>query len=97
MITATIGSTYFSGNSLCPKHDTVIRFETWGELSEKERKTVRTIEYWKTEEELASREHVRYRTRGRKGTSSFPRKVFEMTRFETHEAMVEAYAKGGGA
>lgn len=90
-IQAVVGAVFLSGNSLYPRTDTVLRIEKWEELSATERRLVRTVEYWKSEGELAARDYVRFATRGRKGTDVSPRHVFEGTRYATHEDMVTAY------
>ncbi len=93
-MTVAVGMVLLSGNSLYPEQDKVLRIETWAQLSADEQRVVRTIEYWKTEDDFAAREYVRYATRGRRGDPRVtPREVFEATRFETHDAMIAAYRK----
>lgn len=90
-VVAEVGAVFLSGNTLYPTLDMVVRIETWSQLTDKERRYARTIEYWKAEEQFASLEYVRFASAGRLDTGVIERSVFEGTRFETFEEMVEAY------
>lgn len=96
MVAAVVGAVFLSGNSLYPKTDTVVAIAKWSELSDAERRMWKTIEYWLSEKAREAQDYVRYTTEGRSGSSVSPRRVFEGTRYESHEAMVAAY-KGRAA
>lgn len=87
-----VGKTVLYGNTFAPAHETILAVGiSWAALPAKERKATRTIEYWKTEEELAARTYVKFTHHGKVWYSDMC--GFAATRYETHEAMIAAYAR----
>lgn len=93
MVKATAGKVCFSGNSLFPYTDTVLRLESWTSLSESEKRQVRIIQHWLSEEDREAQMYVRYAVQGLRSTRITCVSTFEATRYESHEDMIVAYAK----